>query len=368
MPATRLTQAARPARRLYERGSSPTVSSKTHTGFRGRERRRDLAHVLPYGVSMSASPVRLGIGDYVTRRDLAIEYGGATQGGIIASKRSNTVFIFTDHAEGNQFGYVYDGFSPDGSVLHYTGAGQGGDQVETGSNSPIFTHAAKGRTLHAFVADGFTRGTQQKRQRYLGEFVLDPKMPYERMPAPDVNGALRTVIVFRLLPVGVIPGDLQEKVGYTGIRNVAGSLEVPVEINSQYFFETAGHEGGQAVRRESLLVDEFVRAQSAHEFSRFAIRVPGERSPLLTDVYDKTDRVLYEAKAISGRSDLRMAVGQLYDYRRHVDVRDLHCSVLLPQRPSADLRDYLATAGLGLVFKENDRFTFETTGTRQLAT
>lgn len=317
---------------------------------------------------MSATPVRLGIGDYVTRSDLAIEYGGATQGGIIASKRSNTVFVFTDHAEGNQFGYVYDGFSPDGTVLHYTGAGQGGDQVESGSNSPIITHADKGRTLHAFVADGFTPGTQQKRQRYLGEFVLDPQVPYERMPAPDVNGALRTVIVFRLLPVGVVPGDLQEQVGYTGIRNVAGSLEVPVEINSQYFFETAGHAGGQAVRRESLLVDEFVRTQRAHEFSRFAIRVPGERSPLLTDVYDKTDRVLYEAKAISGRSDLRMAVGQLYDYRRHVDVPDLQCSVLLPQRPSADLRDYLDSAGLGLVFKEDDRFTFEAAGARQLVT
>lgn len=308
------------------------------------------------------------MGEFYTRKNLALEYGGATQGGIIASKRSNVVFIFTDHAEGNQFGYVYDGFSPDGAVLHYTGAGQGGDQVESGSNSPIITHAAKGRTLHAFVADGCTPGTQQKRQRYLGEFFLDPELPYERMPAPDVNGASRTVIVFRLLPARAVPAELRDKVGYTGIRNVAGSLEVPVEINSQYFFETAGHEGTRAVRRESLLVDEFVRSQRSHEFSRFAIRVPGERSPLLTDVYDKTDRVLYEAKAVSGRSDLRMAVGQLYDYRRHVEVSDFQCSVLLPQRPSADLRDYLDTAGLGLVFKEGDRFNFEAAGARQFAT
>ncbi len=308
------------------------------------------------------------MGEFYTRKGLALEYGGATQGGIIASNRSNAVFIFTDHAEGNQFGYVYDGFSPDGTVLHYTGAGQGGDQVESGSNSPIITHAAKGRTLHAFVADGYTPGSQQKRQRYLGEFILDSETPYERMPAPDVNGALRTVIVFRLLPVGAVPSELRDRVGYTGIRNVAGALEVPIEINSQYFFETTGQVGTQAIRRESLLVDEFVRSQHSHEFSRFAIRVPGERSPLLTDVYDKTDRVLYEAKAFAGRSDLRMAVGQLYDYRRHVDVSDFQCSVLLPQRPSADLRDYLGTAGLGLVFKEGDRFNFEKSGARQFAT
>lgn len=295
----------------------------------------------------------------MTRRDLAIEYGGATQGGIIASKRSNTVFIFTDHSEGNQFGYVYDGFSPDASVLHYTGAGQGGDQRETGSNSPILTHADKGRALHAFVADGFVPGTQTKRQRYLGEFVLDPVVPYERMPAPDVNGALRTVIVFRLLPVGRVPATLQHIVGYTGLRNVANSLQVPVEINSQYFFETAGHAGGAAIRRESLLVDEFVASQQGHEFSRFAIRLPEERSPLLTDIYDETEGVLYEAKSLVGRSELRMAVGQLYDYRRHVDVSDLRCSVLLPERPNADLRDYLEQADLGLVFKEGDSFNFE---------
>lgn len=317
---------------------------------------------------MSPTPVRLGLGDYVTRRDLALEYGGATQGGIIASKRSNTVFIFTDHSEGNQFGYVYDGFSPDGTVLHYTGAGQGGDQLETGSNSPIVTHAEKGRSLHAFVADGLMPGTQTKRQRYLGEFILDPARPYERMPAPDVNGASRTVIVFRLLPVGLVPEILQQIVGFTGIRNTAKSLKVPIEINSKYFFETSGQLGGTAVRRESLLVDEFVASQSGHEFSRFAIKLPEDRSPLLTDIYDETDRVLYEAKALAGRSELRMAVGQLYDYRRHVGVRDLRCSVLLPERPSADLRDYLEQADLGLVFKDGDGFNLEQHHPRSTAT
>src|SRR5690606_23668554 len=124
------------------------------------------------------------VGELYTRSDLATEYGGSRQGGIIASTKSNSVFIFTDHAEANQFGYVYDGFSADGLVLHYTGAGQDGDQLESHSNSPVLTHAEKGRTLHAFVADGTVPGTQTKRQRYVGEFFLDPAVPFERMPAP----------------------------------------------------------------------------------------------------------------------------------------------------------------------------------------
>lgn len=299
------------------------------------------------------------VGELYTRSDLALEYGGSKQGGIIASTRSNSVFVFTDHAEANQFGYVYDGFSADGQVLHYTGAGQDGDQLESHSNSPVLTHVQKGRTLHAFVADGVTPGTQTKRQRYVGEFFLDPALPFERMPAPDRTGALRTVIVFRLLPVRAVPESVLERVGRSGISDKADSLEVPIEINSTHFFETAGRPGGVAVRKESRLVDEFVSSQQGHEFKRWAIKLPEERSPLLTDVYDKTDRVLYEAKSISGRSSLRMAVGQLYDYRRHVEVDGLRCSILLPDRPSADLRDFVQTAGLGLVFKDGSDFRFE---------
>jgi 5-methylcytosine-specific restriction protein A len=54
-----------------------------------------------------------------------------------------------------------------------------------------------------------------------------------------------------------------------------------------------------------------------------------------------------------------MAVGQLYDYRRHVHVHDLRCSVLLPERPTADLRDLLRDAGLGLAFREQTTFVLE---------
>lgn len=314
---------------------------------------------------MPENTIRLGVGDVITRAELALEYGGAPQGGIVASNRSQKVFIFTDKSEGDQFGYVYDGFSEDGAVLYYTGAGQNGDQRESGSNSPILTHADKGRSLHAFVADGLVKGTQTKRQRYLGEFVLDPDLPFVRMPAIDrERTALRTVIVFRLLAVSTVPSDLVERVGATDIAKFPEALEVPVEINSTYFFETASRAAGSAVRRESYLVEEFMASQRGHNFNRWAIKLPDERSPLLTDVYDRTDQVLYEAKAGVGRVDLRMAVGQLLDYRRHVRVDNLRCSLLLPSRPNADLRDYVASAGLGIAFKDGGQFLFEGEGSR----
>ena len=301
---------------------------------------------------MTGAEVRLRAGDIVTRRDLVLEYGGSVQsGGIVPSTTSDTVFVFTDPSEGTQFGYVYDGFSADGSVFHYTGAGQDGDQKLTGSNSPVITHAKKGRTLHAFTAAGTVPGTTTKLQRYVGEFILDPSQPFDRMPALDKAGALRTVIVFRLLPVSVIPRSVVEQVGRSGISPDPQSLQVPVEINSTEFYETAGAGPGSAVRRESQLVDDFIAAKPGHEFSRWAITLPNERTRLLTDIYDHGDRTLYEAKAISSRSHLRMAVGQLYDYRRHVDVPDLRCAVLLPDRPTGDLVDLLHHAGLDVTYR-----------------
>ncbi|WP_448719339.1 hypothetical protein [Microbacterium natoriense] len=269
------------------------------------------------------------VGELYTREDLVVEYGGSVQsGGIVPGNKSNTVFVFTDPSEGMQFGYVYDGFSPDGTVFYYTGAGQSGDQVEKGPNSPIVTHAAKGRSLHAFVADGRVPGKQTKRQRYIGEFILDPALPYVRRAAPtkptrrDEKPATRTVIVFRLLPVSGISDEIFEAVGVSEVGRDKLTLEVPVEVNSTFFYETSGREGVTAVRRESQLVDQFMASQSGHDFSRWSIAIAQE-PPLLTDIYDKTDRVLYEAKALSGRTDVRMAVGQLYDYRRHVSVDDL---------------------------------------------
>lgn len=318
-----------------------------------------------YGEGMPATPpFRLEPGDFITRNDLAIEYGGSKQGGIVASRDTNMVLLFTDPRHGAQFGYLYDGFESDGSAYYYTGAGQRGDQVTTHSNAPLARATERGSRILVFVADGFVSGTGTKRQRFVGEFILDPHDPYEHMPAHSADGReTRTVLVFRLLPIMDIPRTLIEMAGYAQRRSRdAFALEVPPEINSTLFFETAGTAGKTSVRRESDLVTSFMASQAEREFKRWAINLPGERTRLLTDVYDHRDRVLYEAKALAGRADLRMAVGQLYDYRRHIDVDDLRCSVLLPRRPSADLRDLLIDAGLGLVFKEQNSFNFELAG------
>ena len=70
---------------------------------------------------------------------------------------------------------------------------------------------------------------------------------------------------------------------------------------------------------------------------------------MFTDIFDKTENILYEAKASANRVDVRGALGQILDYRRFVNVDA--CYVLLPDRPAQDLVDLLAIHDVGVVFR-----------------
>lgn len=56
----------------------------------------------------------------------------------------------------------------------------------------------------------------------------------------------------------------------------------------------------------------------------------------MTDGFDEAQNRLIEAKASVSRQDIRMAIGQLLDYRRHLNPRP-SLTLLLPERPSEDL-------------------------------
>src|SRR4051794_7499171 len=84
----------------------------------------------------------------------------------------------------------------------YTGERRRGDQLIREGNLAILSHKLEHRALRLFVADGVIKGTQAKNHLYIGEFQTDDTQPYIVEDAPDELGELRTVFVFRLLPVG----------------------------------------------------------------------------------------------------------------------------------------------------------------------
>lgn len=297
------------------------------------------------------------VGTVVTRAEMSGLYGGAPYSGVVPSASTPNVFIYTDPAEGIKHGYIFDGPSHDGTAFFYTGHGPVGDQSLTGAgNRAILDHVVAGRALRLFEAVGVVPGTGTKTHQYLGEYRLDPDAPYRREPNVDRTGATRTVLVFRLLPVNgaLLNAPLADDVPPVEPATTPSAMVVSREVNSTEFYETTGTSPAVAKRTESALVEQFDAWHDGPALTRWAIRIPGERTLLLTDPYDEQAHVLYEAKAAATRSNIRLAIGQLADYRRHIPDPDLRCAILLPERPTPDLCALIATSNLTLTYPDAD--------------
>jgi hypothetical protein len=295
-------------------------------------------------------------GTSIERTALQAEYGGRTQGGIGPSRKSPNVLIFSDPIAGEPHGY-YDGWQEDG-CFHYTGEGQHGDQAMKSGNAAILHHEAEGRALRVF--DG-ARGTVV----YVGEFQLDEAEPFYRTDAPETgDGPIREVIVFRMRPKSVKPGKPSTKLAAV----LAGpeTVDVPVEQQqTERAYVAPSHAPYEAERREQRLVLELeahLRRRN-HEVSRKRILPPGEARPLFTDLYDTTTGTLIEAKGSVERNSIRMAIGQLADYKRFVDAgKALHLAVLLPSQPRPDLQHLLESQGIKLIYPSEGGFEDSTGG------
>ena len=111
-------------------------------------------------------------------------------------------------------------------------------------------------------------------------------------------------------------------------------------------------------RREQSLVlaySDYLESQG-HTVARGLYQPDDSHSRLESDLVDLTDRVLYEAKGDVGRASVRMAIGQLLDYRRFEDPPPKRLAVLLPSRPGEDLIDLIVKVPASVVWQTNENF------------
>lgn len=298
-------------------------------------------------------------GDRILRKELHARYGGRVQGGIGPSKSSPNVFLFADPVSAQKHGYT-DGPGPNG-IYHYTGEGQHGDQVMKSGNGSIFWHRKEGRKLRLFHG---ARGEVT----YVGEYTLDPEQPYYETDAPEsgetlLDRAVRSVIVFRLRPVDDVPDS---SIVGSPERTEVGPAEtlrvdpVPIEAHlTERSFVEPEREPYEAERREARLVSDFrdYMHSRGNEVQRLRILPEGEAKPLYTDLYVPSLNLLVEAKGTKERGAIRMALGQLLDYRRFIEWT--RCAILLPARPRGDLERLVLGAGFDLYWQVGDTFHHE---------
>jgi hypothetical protein len=299
-------------------------------------------------MNVMSDPFDLAPGTRLLRKELHERWGGRRQGGISPSKSSPSIFIFWGPAVGEKHGY-YDEFREDG-CFYYTGAGQYGDQRLRDANLALLNHAQDGRSVHLFAGAG-------GEVEYVTALQLDEQDPYYETEAPETgNGPLRRVYVFKFHPLSEQTPLSRSKLD-GGILK-PGVTKVPIENRwTETFFVNPSAEQYEAERREQELVLEleaFLR-RGGHDAARLKIVPSGEKRPIFCDVFDATGGLLIEAKGTVAREALRMAIGQLMDYRRFVP-DGVKLAVLVPERPRADLLALLESAGVHPIWPENGRF------------
>lgn len=136
---------------------------------------------------------------------------------------------------------------------------------------------------------------------------------------------------------------------------------VEAEVESQHvdsFQVCVPEQTIEAGRREQALVlayrDHLV--SQGHRVTRRLYPLPGSRSQLACDLIDETEQVLYEAKGNTRRSSVRMAIGQLFDYRRF-EQTPMRIAILLPREPAKDLVELIHSARASAVWRTTSGFS-----------
>ena len=135
---------------------------------------------------------------------------------------------------------------------------------------------------------------------------------------------------------------------------------VETEVEAQHverFHVTVGAQVAEAERREQTLVLAYREhlVSRGHEVVRHLYHLTGSGSPLACDLVDKTADVLYEAKGDLRRTSVRMAIGQLLDYRRF-EPATISLGVLLPRKPPQDFIDLIRSVPASVIWRTDRGF------------
>jgi hypothetical protein len=88
-----------------------------------------------------------------------------------------------------------------------------------------------------------------------------------------------------------------------------------------------------------------------HDVTAHIYAIPGEKVRIRCDLFDETALELVEAKGRVSRNNVRMALGQLADYRRF-ERPHITRAVLLPSKPPRDLEALVLSTGAALVWRD----------------
>ena len=227
-------------------------------------------------------------------------------------------------------------------------------------NKSLLNHVEDGRRL--FLFNGH-RGEIT----YENEFTLDETDPYFWTISTDNEGKLRDSIVFRLKPVKKysIKNPIASKIESVS-RTIVKEIEIEKSSSKNSGKTVTYISQGIKDRKEARLVEEYNLYRKKEKLSdliRHTVQIHfPKRKTLFTDGYEFESKTLVEAKATNQRDErdkIRMAIGQLFDYRKLLEEENVkvnNLAILIPTCPSKDLLELLKDLKIKIIFKEGTKF------------
>lgn len=219
-------------------------------------------------------------GQVYLRRDLHRAYGGNPRSGISSTAKHPFIFLFKT-VPGRQI--YHDRREPDGTIL-YSGAGLRGPMVLRGGNLMVAEHRAKGKSLLVFEETEKRRGSYTFEGEYLCTSVFAERQP-------DVTGALREALVFRLTPLEAA----QERV-------VDGDLP-SADLSEEEILRRAQQRGSYEPNARTALVKYWERAAAVKEYALKWARGICQGCGLAAPFSDKRGRPFLEVHHIRGLAE-----------------------------------------------------------------
>lgn len=134
-------------------------------------------------------------------------------------------------------------------------------------------------------------------------------------------------------------------------------LDAPVDGGGVAEYEASPTNGGTRTRSEAEMVQAYADHMTAskHEVTGRHYPVTDESRVLRADLLIRDLNILIEAKATVSRTAIRLAIGQLFDYRRYEDT-DPDLALLVPEKPTADMLILLSDLSIGCVWPYGDGY------------
>jgi hypothetical protein len=153
-------------------------------------------------------------------------------------------------------------------------------------------------------------------------------------------------------------GSHRARTGSRGRRNSGtGSDTITVTSTANAQLDYTVRSKAQVIKAraiESRLVEKYKQWLAKQNRTLESVKY----GSLRCDGYEEQRRNLIEAKSSVRPEHIRMAVGQLlhYEFRGQRRFGELHKAILLPSTPTADIRDWLASAKIRVIWPERGAF------------